>query len=187
MVRYLFFIITLSILATPVFSQEADTTEIVVPENVRLHSPKKAALFSAVLPGAGQVYNKQYWKAPIAIGGIAWFGYQIGKQSRDFKRYKTAYTQVLNGETVSDAELADLTGTQLNEGMELFRRNRDIVALSLVAVYIANVVDAAVWGHLFYFSVSEETALQIRPSLMFANKPKLGLSLALNFSNLNHK
>ncbi len=29
------------------------------------HSAKKASTLSAILPGAGQVYNKQAWKIPI--------------------------------------------------------------------------------------------------------------------------
>ena len=164
-----------------------DTVMVVVPEAVRLHSPKKAALLSAIVPGAGQIYNRQYWKVPIAVGGIAWFGYQISKQNKEFKRYKSAYTQLLNGETVSDTDLLELSGDDLNRGMETFRRNRDIVSLTTVIVYVLNIVDAAVWAHLFYFEVGEETTLSIHPSAMYANEPIIGMRLALNFSNLNHK
>src|SRR5690606_5094402 len=34
------------------------------------YSPTKAGLYSAVLPGLGQYYNKKYWKIPIVWGAI---------------------------------------------------------------------------------------------------------------------
>ena len=32
-------------------------------------NPKTSSLLSAFIPGAGQIYNRKYWKAPIVWGG----------------------------------------------------------------------------------------------------------------------
>ena len=62
------------------------------------HSPGKAALYSALLPGAGQVYNRKWWKVPIAYAGLGISYYFIRENTREYQRYKTAYLATIDGD-----------------------------------------------------------------------------------------
>ena len=54
-------------------------------------SPSKAAFYSAIFPGMGQVYNKKYWKTPIVWGAMGTSIYYYLNNNKEFKRYRTAY------------------------------------------------------------------------------------------------
>lgn len=66
--------------------------------NNTVHSPRKATIFSAVLPGLGQAYNKKYWKIPIAYAGIGAFGYFTWSNQHQFNNYRNAYIKLSNNE-----------------------------------------------------------------------------------------
>ena len=59
------------------------------------HSPKKAAIRSAILPGLGQIYNKKYWKLPIVYGALGTcagvFLFNLGSYKDTKFAYKVKY------------------------------------------------------------------------------------------------
>jgi hypothetical protein len=61
------------------------------PTSKNSHSPRTATLLSTFIPGAGQVYNRKYWKVPLIYGGGATFVYFIGVNN---KYYKKIYTLI---------------------------------------------------------------------------------------------
>jgi hypothetical protein len=160
---YILFICTL--LSISVFSQ--------------MKSPKKAAIYSAILPGTGQVYTKKYWKVPIIYAGILSSAYYINENNKKYNLYKSAAinsinnnssNQIVNGNDYSYSELKILK--------DYYRRNREISYFSFIAVYVLNVVDASVGAHLYHFNVSDDISLNITP---FSNFNNQGLNLSLNF------
>ena len=72
-----FLIILFSTTGFSAFSQETGKDSTVIKKSQVLHSPHKATIYSTVLPGLGQIYNRKYWKVPIIIGGFATLGYFI--------------------------------------------------------------------------------------------------------------
>jgi hypothetical protein len=124
---------------------------------VALHSPKKAAIFSAILPGAGQVYNHQAWKVPIVYGGMATLGYFIYDNNRYYKEFLSNWIRLTDKDstTVVDAKYEGVSEGALHNGFSAFRKYRDQCAIGFVMVYIANILDANVYAHLYYFNVDD--------------------------------
>lgn len=148
-------------------------------------APSKAAFYSAIFPGMGQIYNKKYWKAPIVWGALALpvYYYQINNSS--FKRYRNAYRLRKNGLvdefTVNGIEIAS---TQTLETAQVqLRQNRDMSLLTGVILYILQIVEASVNAHLMQFNTDDN--LTIRPQLIFdpirIETPSIGLTFKYNF------
>lgn len=138
--------------------------------------PKKAALYSAILPGAGQVYTKKYWKVPVIYGGLITSAYYINESNDLYQLYKSTYLNRLDGDfndnlNYSDSDLRTLT--------EHYRRNREVSALLFTLTYILNIVDASVNAHLFDYDVSEDLSLHIQP-VYFSKENASGISLSFN-------
>ncbi|MDG2264412.1 MAG: DUF5683 domain-containing protein [Flavobacteriales bacterium] len=138
--------------------------------------PKKAGLYSAILPGAGQVYTKKYWKVPVIYGGLITSAYYINESNDLYQLYKSTYLNRLDGDfndnlNYSDSDLRTLT--------EHYRRNREVSALLFTLTYILNIVDATVNAHLFDYDVSEDLSLHIQP-VYFSKENASGFSLFFN-------
>ena len=140
-------------------------------------SPKKASIYSAIVPGAGQYYTKKYWKIPIIYAGLATSAYYINHNHESYKTYKQAYLNRLDGvlfdeytDVYTDSELVTLT--------EYYRRNTEISALLFTLTYILNIIDASVNAHLFNYNVSEDISMEIKP-VYFSRDNISGLSLAI--------
>ena len=125
--------------------------------------PSKAAFYSAILPGAGQAYNKKYWKIPIVWGAIGTGVYFYLRNDRQFDRYRDAYKRRLAGFT--DDEFSDENGNPLisDDGLiraqQQFRRNKEISLLVTIGLYALNIIDANVDAHLLQFNVDENLSL----------------------------
>ena len=139
--------------------------------------PKKAALYSAIIPGAGQVYTKKYWKVPLIYAGLITSAYYINESHTLYDTYKQAYINRLDGDrtdefigTYTDANLVTLT--------EHYRRNTEISALLFTLTYVLNIVDASVNAHLFKYNVSEDISMIVHP-VYFSKENASGLSLSI--------
>ena len=158
---YLFFICTL--ISLSISSQKIQKEK----------SPKKAAIYSAVIPGAGQIYTKKYWKVPIIYGGLVTSAYFINDNNNQYNEYRNA--ALVSYETGEDQ--LGYTYSELIILKDHYKRNREISYFSFVGVYILNIIDASVNAHLFNFDVSDDISLNIRPYSTFSNT---GVSFSLN-------
>jgi len=155
--------------------------KIDVPENAEeIHSPKKAAIYSAILPGLGQAYNKKYWKIPIVYAGFATLGYFISWNNKNYKVLKLAYSDLTDDNPDTDsyndldaAKYYDLDNESernqfengLNKQKDYYRRNRDLLIISTVGFYALNIIDASVDAHLFDFDISEDISFNWQPAM----------------------
>jgi hypothetical protein len=154
----------------------ADTT-IVLDWRAR-HRPSRAALYSAILPGAGQIYNRKYWKVPIVLAGLGTCVYFIQDNTKEYDRYKGAYLDVINGR--ADEFEGKYSADQLRNVADTYHRWRDLSYVAISLVYILNVVDASVDAYFVRFDVSEDLSLDLRPSLPMAARGALGVSLSVH-------
>ena len=72
----------------PILLDSLSLSDTIKVKKIRNHSPNKASLFSAVVPGLGQAYNKKYWKLPIIYGGFAVAGYYLNDNIKQINKYK---------------------------------------------------------------------------------------------------
>ena len=138
--------------------------------------PKKAGLYSAILPGAGQVYTKKYWKVPVIYGGLITSAYYINESNDLYQLYKSTYLNRLDGDFTDNLNYSD---SDLRTLTEHYRRNREVSALLFTLTYILNIVDASVNAHLFDYDVSEDLSLHIQP-VYFSKENASGFSLSFN-------
>lgn len=118
---------------------------------------KIATTLSTVLPGAGQVYNKSYWKAPIVMGVFASMAMMIDWNNRGYKRYKTAYElKMADMNDVVEPALQARPASEMLDYRKAYRRNRDLCIILTGAVYIINMVDAHVDAHMQTFDVTDD-------------------------------
>jgi hypothetical protein len=129
------------------------------------HSPRKAAIFSALLPGLGQAYNRKYWKIPIVYAGLGGLGVGVGLNHRNWRTYSDAFRIVVNDPAISTYELDGRTysESQLRELKNYYKRNRDMFIIFTGVMYLLNVIDATVDAHLFDFDVSDDLSMRIEP------------------------
>ncbi len=153
--------------------------------DISTHSPKKAALMSTILPGLGQVYNKQYWKVPLIYGGFVGFGLMFNFHQSNYNTYKEAYRyRTDNDPNTVDNYVGVASDNDLFEVQKFYRRYRDLAIIGAGLFYILNIVDASVSAHLFTYDVSDDLSLNIQPTInysTFANQTPVGVALKVNF------
>jgi len=164
-------------IAEPAKSQEPDT--VAVGTVVHNHNPRKAVLFSALLPGMGQVYNQKYWKVPVIYGAGGAFAYFVGFNQLKYKKFRDA---VANG-TQDEVVLIDgryIPSENLERGMNYYRRYRDISVLGLGAIYLLNIIDAMIDASFFYYDVSDDLSMQLQPVMITAPGTTAALGFQIN-------
>lgn len=188
-----------------------DSTSVVVKkEKIRRDwstwrpNPKRALWLALVLPGAGQIYNRKYWKLPIFYGGFIGCIYALSWNNTMYKDYSQAYLDISDNDpsTASYNKFLHL-GVEINSSNEAryrdlfrsrkdkYRRWRDMSVIAMVLVYALSVIDAYVDAELSEFDISKDLSLRVQPTAIpthqwgTVNRPlqaqSLGVSCSLNF------
>lgn len=129
-------------------------------------NPRKAALMSLVIPGAGQAYNRKWWKIPLvygALGGLTWWEIESIK---DYKLYKTNYKYKVDDDpltVVTEPKLVLMDAVTLKANREIARKNLERSSLVLGLGYLLSVTDAFVDAHMATFDISDDLSLKICP------------------------
>lgn len=142
------------------FSQIIDNDSIisVKSENVKkiserivesTNSPTRAGLYSAVVPGLGQYYNKKYWKIPLVWGAVGTgVGITIWNQ-KQYNRYRNAFVAELNGQKHEFSDIKGITKEVLGRAQDRAKRQRDYAIAISGLIYVLGIVDAVVDAHLY--------------------------------------
>lgn len=162
---------------------------------------KRAMWMALVLPGAGQIYNRKYWKLPIIYGGFVGCAYAITWNNQMYHDYSQAYLDIMDddpntqsynqflhlGATI-DASNIDRYKEIFRKRKDKFRRWRDMGVFVMIGVYAFSVIDAYVDASLSEFDISDDLTLRVEPTVMNdkrTNNPfksaSLGLQCSLRF------
>ena len=148
------------------------------------HSAKKASIYSAIIPGYGQYYNKKYWKIPIIYTSIFTAFYIAKWNQNKYLIYKEAFQyRTDQDETTIDEFETIYSEANLITIKNYHRKNRDLAYIISVGFYLLNIIDASVDAHLFNFTINEDISINIEPSIMhsdFNYHPSLSLTFSLN-------
>ncbi|HSI90521.1 MAG TPA: DUF5683 domain-containing protein [Adhaeribacter sp.] len=161
---------------------EAIPTERVNTDNNGLTKPGRAALYSAIIPGAGQIYNKHYWKVPVIYAVGAGIGYAIVFNHREYMAYKQSYEAELDGNPDTEP-LRPGSVNFLRLNRNAYHNDRDLSIIIAVLAYGMNIVEANVGAHLNEFDVSDDLSLRWSPSVQYIAAgpvPVPGISLNLH-------
>jgi hypothetical protein len=152
----------------------------------------KLATTLALIPGAGQIYNRKYWKAPLVWGALGGVTYYYVDLTQDFNNYESVLQLIIDEPSLQTRtelegfapELFDVLPAPFYQNsvsgvaqeamgyMEALRTQREYALFGLLGVYLLNILDANIDAHLFDFDVSDD--LSLHPSLntnTFANRP----------------
>ncbi len=144
-------------------------------------TPSKAAFYSAIIPGLGQVYIGKPWKVPIVYAAIGASLYYYDLNNKEMNKYRIAYKRRKNG--FFDDEFLEtdipITTEQLLLGMDFHKNYRDISMILAAAAYMLNILDANVSAHLLQFNVNDD--LSVAPNFIF-DPEMTGLRLAIKFN-----
>jgi len=192
-------------------AQKIESDTVYKPIVVKEHSPHKATLYSALVPGLGQIYNKKYWKLPILYGGIAATVYAISWNTGQYNDYRNAYidlTKYLEYKNQADdagileptskryekiAPDTDFSETSANDDewfkttfrnkKDSYKHDRDLSYIILFGVYVLNIIDATVDAHLTNFNINDNLSMTVQPKMNYSPVAgsTLGLSCRINF------
>ena len=143
-----------------------------------LKIPKRAGMYSAIVPGSGQVYAKKYWKVPIIYAGLISSAYYFKENHELYELYKNTFLDRVVNEDRTDEFTDRYTNDDLLTLKDYYKRNREVSALLFTLTYILNIIDASVSAHLFDYDVTEDISLEFQPIYM-AKENANGLSLLI--------
>ena len=164
-------------------------------------NPQRALWLALVLPGAGQIYNRKYWKLPIFYGGFMGCIYALSWNNMMYKDYSQAYLDIMDTDPSTNSYNKFLhLGVQITESNEArfkeifknrkdkYRRWRDMSIFVMIGVYALSVIDAYVDAELSEFDISKDLSLEVRPTVISNHgggsplqAQSVGLSCFLNF------
>lgn len=191
---------------------KADSLKLLAqPDTIRLKkrrdwatwrpNPKRAMWLAIVLPGAGQIYNRKYWKLPLVYGGFVGCAYAMRWNNQMYRDYSQAYMDLMDNDpnTQSYNQFLHL-GVKIDETnieryktlfknrKDRFRRWRDLSVFCMIGVYALSIVDAYVDASLSEFDISNNLSLRVEPTIINNSAERnvlkqntLGLSCSLNF------
>lgn len=174
-------------LPEPIEVQQPVSTQ--TPTVKRNHSPKTATWLS-LIPGAGQAYNRKYWKMPIVYAGFGATIYFAITNGDDYRLYRAAYDYKMGISTdVSEKakeEAAKYTADNLITLCDHYRRNMELSWIITAAWYLVQIIDANVDAHFFYYEIGDDLTLHVEPQLNNFNQTlgygnNMGVTLKLNF------
>ena len=166
-----------SLLAQPIAKAQQQVQKAFVPK------PTKALWLSLVLPGAGQIYNRKYWKLPIIYGGFLGCAYALTWNQMMYRDYSQAYLDIMDDDPNTKSYLDmlppryDITGREdqfkkiFKRKKDFYRRYRDLRAFCFIGVYLLSVVDADVDAQLSEFDISPDLSMKVEPAVI--GTPKL--------------
>ena len=147
------------------------------PKTRWIPDSQKSLWLAMVIPGAGQIYNRKYWKLPIIYGGFVGCAYALTWNSKMYKDYSQAYQDIMsdnpNNNSYEDflPPHVDINSDRkrfeekFRKGKDLYRRQRDLSIFAFIGVYLLSVIDAYVDAELSDFDITKDLGMTLEPAV----------------------
>ena len=155
-----------------------------IPPETRVKSnyqadPDMAVWLAAVVPGLGQIYNRQYWKLPIVYGGAMGLAYAISWNNQMYIDYRKAYVDIIDANpdskfyenvlpkgVVIDSSNKDYYTRTIKNKQDSYLRNRDLCIICAGVLYLLSMIDAYVDAQMADYDISPDLSLQVAPAVL---------------------
>ena len=179
--------------------EQVEPEEAYVSTSTFKPDAQKSVWLAAVVPGLGQIYNRQYWKVPIIYAGTLGLVYGITWNDRMYVDYRKGYIDLMDNNpntnyfnyllpegTVLDASNKDYYTRTIKTKLDNYRRYRDLCIIATAVLYLLTMVDAYVDAQLFDYDISPDLSLQVTPAVIapsssYEQESSVGLSCKLKF------
>jgi len=147
----------------------------------------KATIYSILVPGLGQIYNKEYWKLPIYWGGMLASAHFYIENKVNYERFRRIYNELTDPSATYEGP-SSITADTAKYYRDTYRRYRDYSILAFFGVYLLQIIDANVFSYMHDFNVSEDISLKVEPAVInvgdnYAFTPQTqGLGLKVGFT-----
>lgn len=184
---------------TMALAMKSDSIQKEIPQPKKRFIPdsNRSLWLAMVLPGAGQIYNRKYWKLPIVYGGFVGCAYALNWNNKMYKDYSQAYLDIMDDDpnTKSYEDFlpmnASIAGQEerfkeiFRKRKDMYRRQRDLSIFCFIGVYVLSIIDAYVDAELSDFDITEDLSLRVEPAVFNDGQSKkfnsLGLQCSLKF------
>ncbi len=153
-------------------------TAVTVKKGPFQPNPKRAGLYSAIVPGLGQFYNRQYWKVPVIYAGLAVAGYFINDNLTNYRAFRKAYIGRINNPYPTDKYLNIYSSSQLQQLQNEYSKFLNLTVLFTGVGYTLQILEAMTGAHLKNFDVSRDISMHVQP---VAFPKAVGMGLVFNF------
>lgn len=182
---------------TIVVQSELQTSQVAIADFQP--DAQKAVWLAAVVPGLGQIYNRQYWKVPIIYGGTLGLVYGITWNDRMYVDYRKGYVDLMDKDpntnyfehllpsgVVLDNSNSSYYTKIIKTKLDNYRRYRDLCIIGTAVLYLMSIIDAYVDAQMFDYDISPELSLEVAPTLIapsssYEQDTSVGLSCKLKF------
>lgn len=157
----------------------------------------KSVWMAMVLPGAGQIYNRKYWKLPIIYGGFVGCAYALTWNTKMYNDYSQAYIDIMSDNPANDSykdfipSYIDIESNKeyyqnlFKNAKDAYRRQRDLSIFAFIGVYLLSVIDAYVDAELSDFDISKDLSMKLEPTVfndVYRKRPQgIGLQCNIKF------
>jgi hypothetical protein len=141
---------------------------------------KRAGMLSALVPGLGQIYNRQYWKAGIIYAGLGVASYYIITNNNEYNRYRKAYVSRLSNNPANKDEFDGILTTDgIKQYQDEYKKYLDLTVLLTAIGYAVQIMEAIAGAHLKNFDVSQNISFNVSPVL--TPNRTVGIGLVMHF------
>lgn len=139
---------------------------------------KKAGMYSSILPGLGQTYNRQYWKVPIVYAILGTAGYFIGYNYNRYSVFRQSYIAAIDGDPATKGEYFQYEAGDLQRLQNQAKKDLDVLVLLTSVGYALQIMDAVASAHLKNFDISRDISMKVKPMVQ---SNFIGMGLVMNF------
>mgnify|MGYP003542011717 FL=1 len=184
---------------TAILVRKTDSIQKKMPQPKKRFIPNsnRSVWLAMAFPGAGQIYNRKYWKLPIVYGGFVGCAYALSWNNKMYKDYSQAYLDIMDDDPKTNSYQDFLPPSYNISGEEerfkeifrkrkdAYRRQRDLSIFCFIGVYLLSIIDAYVDAELSDFDITKDLGLKVEPTTFSNGNNKdfnsVGLQCSFNF------